>query len=200
MSGIMTALNVPNAVNTNAPGSSNYASTVTTSFEGEIIDLRNHTLWTRSSGPEPWPIRSQSSQSTSTPSYPSSSSMRRPAESVRRLPASWLASNGLVDKTTDLEYWAKVDAFAMCGASAEKEICRIAREGKWTPASRNWMDDPREYVLMRWKGKFATPLPTINVAELISSIHRSRTRLHRLRSLLFGPYYFRVLLYLLKST
>ena len=142
----MTALNVPNAMHVNALGSSPYATTVTTSFEGEIVDLRNHTLWTRSSTPDAWPP----CPSYSSPSASASSPSRH--TDFGHQPTSWLASNGSVDKTTDLEYWAKVDAFAGYGASAETEICRIAREGQSMPASRTWMDDPRDYVLMRWKG------------------------------------------------
>lgn len=154
--GIMMAKNVPSAVSAmnghsqsqSATGGGEQASTtsaqdlldstVTTSFEGEIVDLHNNGIWTRSS-PEGW---QSYLSSKSAPSSPRGEGL-----------TSWLAQNGVVDKTTDLEYWSKVEAFSGFGASAEKEICRIARENRWTPMTRKWMTDPREYILMRWKGE-----------------------------------------------
>lgn len=169
VTGIMTALNVPNSLDVPptpssvGPSSASLANgldasnTVTTSFEGEIIDLRNNGLWTRNSPNEGAMDASHSDMfeddDEEAASYASGSS-----SSCTGGP--WLSSSHVVDKSTDLDYWAKLDAFASYGPLAEKEICKIAREGKWPEQARNSpvrRPNPQDYILMRWKGE-STPL------------------------------------------
>lgn len=164
VTGIMTALNVPNSLDmpptpsSVGPSSASLANgldssnTVTTSFEGEIIDLRNNGLWTRSSPNEGALNVSHSDMfedgDEEAASYASGSS-----SSCTGGP--WLSSNHVVDKSTDLDYWAKLDAFASYGPLAEKEICKIAREGKWPEETKSLVrrPNPQDYILMRWKGE-----------------------------------------------
>lgn len=131
--GVMKALNVPNspsailaAMGDNAD-KYNPSGTVTTSFTGEIVDLHNYSIWTR-----PTPLSSDTS------------SQPAPRDTV------WLSPYQTVDKTTDLEYWSKTEAFLTYGPGAEKEICRIAREGSWHK-ERSRRRDVGDWVLMRWK-------------------------------------------------
>ena len=124
--GVMKALNVPSSSPAwEEPKAS--SQSVTTSFTGEIVDLHNYSIWTR-----PAPLTS------------AVSSQPAPADTV------WLSPYQGVDKTTDLEYWSKTEAFVSYGPGAEKEICRIAREGSWhKDGSRR--RDVGDWVLMRWK-------------------------------------------------
>ncbi|KAK9896001.1 hypothetical protein P389DRAFT_72994 [Cystobasidium minutum MCA 4210] len=167
VTGIMTALNVPNSSclpptpSSVGPSSASLAkgidssNTVTTSFEGEIIDLRNNGIWTRAAPNVDTQTGSYSDmacegddeddEDMSTYASGSSSSCTG---------GPWLSSNHVVDKSIDLEYWAKLDAFASYGPLAEKEICKIAREGKWPERTQHGhvrRPNPQDYILMRWK-------------------------------------------------
>lgn len=138
--GVMKALNVPNNPSSSAALAASMGvepslektrphSTVTTSFSGEVVDLHNYTIWTR-----PTPLSSAASRG-------------QPASTSDTV---WLSPYQTVDKTTDLEYWSKTEAFQSYGPGAEKEICRIAREGTWhKDGSRR--RDVGDWVLMRWK-------------------------------------------------
>lgn len=185
--GIMKALNVPqspseqrraqyHAATYNDAGRQPHSRrcTVTTSFEGEIVDLHNHSLWTRVRPPGHTTTRERNSSSHAHSSTDNRSDKEVAASESGSL--SWLASNATVDKTTDLEYWARLEAFTALGPSAEKEICRIAREGSWVSRKKtvspstaqphsatvdtqhdtiqyygSKQPDPRDYLLMRWK-------------------------------------------------
>ena len=135
-------------------------SDVTTSFEGEIIDLHNHSLWTAASPPRRTkPTFDAVDMKEEIDEEEQDTSDQRPA---------WLTSSA-PDKSVDLEYWARLDAFSCYGQNASKEICRIARQGKWTfendgyvplsPSTAQWQQShptlrqssPQDYILMRWK-------------------------------------------------
>lgn len=165
VTGIMTALNVPNSLDVPptpssvGPSSASLANgldssnTVTTSFEGEIIDLRNNGLWTRTSPNEGAMDASHSDMYEDEEEQENFSYSAGSSSSCTGGP--WLSSNHVVDKSTDLDYWAKLDAFASYGPLAEKEICKIAREGKWPEEQQRPLvkrPNPQDYILMRWKG------------------------------------------------
>lgn len=189
VTGIMTALNVPNSSclpptpssigpsSTSLAKGSDSPTSVTTSFEGEIIDLHNNSLWTRSA-----PSSSSGDSSSSGAMHEDEDEddeMRSFASgsASSRTGGPWLASNHTVDKTTDLEYWAKLDAFASYGPLAEKEICKIAREGKWPERSQHGhvrRPNPQDYVLMRWKGESIRASLAVQLSCFPLSLYRAR--------------------------
>lgn len=169
VTGIMTALNVPNSSclpptpSSMGPSSASLAkgidssNTVTTSFEGEIIDLHNNSIWTRAA-----PNVDSTTASYSDVMYDDDDEDDEEMSSYASGSSSsctggpWLSSNHVVDKSTDLEYWARLDAFTSYGPLAEKEICKIAREGKWPERAQHGhvrRPNPQDYILMRWKGE-----------------------------------------------
>ena len=144
LEGVMKALNVPGTLTREGSAPSQaQASSVTTSFTGEIVDLHNYGVWTRDA-PD------AHAHSGAGASFGSGSASGAGAHEVH-----WLhASAGAIDRSTDLEYWSRTAAFEAYGPGAEKEICRLAREHKWEKGpeckSRRKIVGA-EWVLMRWK-------------------------------------------------